>query len=376
MGACPWRPRWRPNPALRQQALRPVARDWLQVTVTDSGIGIHPEDKERIFVEFEQVDSSYGRQQQGTGLGLTLTRRLIEMHGGRIWVDSEGVEGKGSRFTFLLPLPTAEHKTGLPLGETGLDDKILRPLVLVLTRIASQSASLGDYLTDAGYGVAMVSDTEGMAAALKSKRPYAVAIDDEVAQNFDAQALRDLRSRIPAKVPAVFFSLDGEERPGFSLFPGEWVPRTPVRSRLMDAIRQASGMGGTSGKEVKTVLIIDDEPALLELLTKTLLQKGFQVIQASEGRRGFEFATACRPDVIVLDRSMPEYDGIQVVEELRARVETRNIPVLIHTGTVLKEEDRQLLAGHVYSITSKTDTQSLLADLDRLEGAPAEKIET
>lgn len=80
----------------------------LQVTVADTGIGIHPRDHERIFAEFEQVDSSYGRRQQGTGLGLALTKRLIEMHGGQIRVESEGIEGQGSRFTFLLPLQQAE----------------------------------------------------------------------------------------------------------------------------------------------------------------------------------------------------------------------------------------------------------------------------
>jgi signal transduction histidine kinase len=80
----------------------------LEIAVRDNGIGIRPEDQERIFVEFEQVDSSYGRQQQGTGLGLALTRRLIELHGGRIWVESEGIEGKGSTFTFVLPCPKSE----------------------------------------------------------------------------------------------------------------------------------------------------------------------------------------------------------------------------------------------------------------------------
>jgi len=76
----------------------------LKVVVADTGIGIHPRDQERIFNEFEQIDSSYSRQQQGTGLGLTLTRKLVEMHGGRIWVESEGVEGKGSQFIFRIPL--------------------------------------------------------------------------------------------------------------------------------------------------------------------------------------------------------------------------------------------------------------------------------
>ncbi|MGA3267707.1 MAG: MASE1 domain-containing protein [Verrucomicrobiota bacterium] len=80
------------------------AGESLRVAVTDTGIGIQANDQERVFKEFEQADSSYGRKQQGTGLGLALTKRLVELHGGRIWVESEGVEGKGSTFTFLIPI--------------------------------------------------------------------------------------------------------------------------------------------------------------------------------------------------------------------------------------------------------------------------------
>jgi PAS domain S-box-containing protein len=87
-----------------------AAGESLQVAVTDTGIGIKTSDQERVFKEFEQVDSSYGRLQQGTGLGLALTKRLVEMHGGRIWVESAGVEGKGSTFTFLIPMHS--HPTG------------------------------------------------------------------------------------------------------------------------------------------------------------------------------------------------------------------------------------------------------------------------
>ncbi len=76
---------------------------WVEVSVADTGIGIAPEDMERIWREFEQVDSSYARKYEGTGLGLSLTRRLVELHGGRIWAESEGL-GKGSTFTFMLPL--------------------------------------------------------------------------------------------------------------------------------------------------------------------------------------------------------------------------------------------------------------------------------
>jgi len=85
------------------------AGEWIQVAVADSGIGIRLEDQERIFGEFEQVDPSYAREQQGTGLGLALTRRLVGMHGGRIWVESEG-PGKGSTFTFVLPAVAAPSR--------------------------------------------------------------------------------------------------------------------------------------------------------------------------------------------------------------------------------------------------------------------------
>jgi len=82
--------------------------DCLRVVVSDTGIGIKAKDHERVFQEFEQVDSSYGREQQGTGLGLALTKKLVEMHGGRVWVDSAGVEGGGSAFTFLIPIRKTE----------------------------------------------------------------------------------------------------------------------------------------------------------------------------------------------------------------------------------------------------------------------------
>jgi PAS domain S-box-containing protein len=89
----------------------------LIVSVTDTGIGIRPGDQERIFREFEQLDSSYGRQQQGTGLGLALTKRLVEMHGGEIGVESEGIEGKGSKFTFFIPQQRSKQPDNLPVEE-------------------------------------------------------------------------------------------------------------------------------------------------------------------------------------------------------------------------------------------------------------------
>ena len=338
----------------------------LSVSVADSGIGIHPRDHERIFLEFEQVDSSYGRQQQGTGLGLALTKRLIEMHGGRIWVQSEGVEGKGSTFTFVLPVP-AQAKTKpaepVPAVET------FRPLVLVLPHDDQNQGFISNYLQRAGYAIAQTGTAEQLLAFVKTQRPYAIVIDAERADQLAAEAMRDLRLKIPSSLPVVLFELDADGRPSFRLFTGSSAARPPLRTRLVDTIRSGSGTGV---KEVKSVLIIEDELAVQELLTKTLLYRGFEVLQATSGLRGLELAGAFRPDVIILDLTLPELNGTQVVEQLRAQPATQHIPILIHTGTVLTEEQRQGLASQVTSICSKTDRHGLLANLDRLQETQTE----
>jgi PAS domain S-box-containing protein len=364
--------------------------DCLRITVSDTGIGIKADDHERIFKEFEQVDSSYGRQQQGTGLGLALTKRLVELHGGRIWLESEGIEGKGSTFAFLIPLPKTEVKPTQLTEKPNAHDDIIRPLVVVVTSDDSHLQLVGHYLTGAGYDVAMVDETAAMIAALNLRRPYAVVIDREMGNTSgcpdrvghplepsrpdfsNALIQHTCRSRIPAGIPQVVFSEDGNGRLTFSLLNKQGAVSERVSFRLGDAIHQTAK---TSGKELKTVLVIDDEPSILELLTKTLLQKGFRVLRTSDGRTGVEFATKYLPEVIILDFSMPEFSGTQIVEQLRAHPRTKNIPILINTGTVLNEEERQRLAGHVQSITSKTEGESLLTELDRLGAMSDETIE-
>jgi PAS domain S-box-containing protein len=335
----------------------------LRVAVTDTGIGIKVSDQERVFKEFEQVDSSYGRQQQGTGLGLALTKRLVEMHGGRIWVESEGVEGKGSTFTFLIPVLKSEAKPASLADKPGARDDTIRPLVLIVTDDAASHQLAGDYLTGVGYDVAVIPQMEAIIGTVKAKWFYAVVINRKLVDQHGEQELLKCRSNIPPRIPLVIFSVDDHGRPAFSLFGKERAVQERLSSRLVDAIRRSDK---TTGKELKTVLIIDDEPVLLELLTKTLLQEGFIVLRASHGRTGVEFATDYLPEVIILDFSMPEFDGIQIAEQLRAHPRTKNIPILIHTGIVLNEEERRRLAGHVQSITSKTEPGSLLAELERL----------
>jgi len=333
----------------------------LRISVADTGIGIKPEDHARVFLEFEQVDSSYGRQQQGTGLGLALTKRLVEIHGGQIQVESDGIEGRGSTFTFVIPLCKREDGPIQNPENTDPKDEVLRPHVLVLAGESSNRQFVGDYLMSAGYEVSLVPDEQALKNSLDVRNPYAVIVHAESSPDAGEEKWQECRSQISARIPFVIFSLNGNDMPEFRLFNGDLAPPS---SRLVDAIR---GSKRTSGKELKTVLVIDDELGLLELLGSTLVRKGFRVLLAADGRAGLEAARKHLPEIIILDLAIPEFSGQQIAEELRADARTKSIPILIHTGTVLDEEERHSLAEHVQAVTFKTEQDGLFAELERLE---------
>ena len=344
----------------------------LRISVSDTGIGIKQEDHARVFQEFEQVDSSYGRQQQGTGLGLALTKRLVEMHGGNIQIESEGIEGQGSVFTFMIPICRPDARPASAPALPASKDEPLRPNVFVLTDEAAAHSLAGNYLKNAGYEVTVVADRKALRDALKSDRPYAVVVDAESSFGNHGEELRKCRAQTPSRVPFLIFSIDQREMPEFRPLRKDGLMQEP-RRRVIDAVR---GSKNTGGKELKTVLVIDDEPALLELLGLTLVKRGFCVLRAADGRAGVESARAHKPDIIILDLAIPDFGGQQVVEELRADSRTKNILILIHTGTVVDEKQRQSLAEHVQSITFKTEQEFLFAELERLESLVNNTLET
>jgi len=195
------------QPPPQLQAGLPAGRRWLQVSVADTGIGIHPKDHERIFGEFEQVDSSYGRQQQGTGLGLALTRRLVEMHGGRICVESEGVENKGSVFTFVIPLgevpgesPSLERESdsrkasASPVSAPELPASDRRPHVLVVEDNPLNLQLATDLLEANGFLVSKAETARDGLRLARTASPDIVLIDLRLPDMDGLSAARRLKS--------------------------------------------------------------------------------------------------------------------------------------------------------------------------------------
>ena len=350
----------------------------IRIAVADTGIGIKPDDQERIFREFEQVDSSYSRQQQGTGLGLALTRNLIELHGGRIWVESAGIEGKGSTFTFVLPVQAAQTQAAagvadshgevvLPASNNAAPQDglgIAAPLVLVVEDNDAASELLTHYLSEAGYAVAHAEDGEQAVRMVKELHPYAVTLDIMLPRKDGWQVLAELKAAPEtADVPVIIVSMTEDRQLGVSLGAVDFLVKPVDKDRLLETIARA---GALSGKAALTILVVDDEPPTVEFLSDLLRHQGYAVLAAYGGQQGIELAVEKLPDIIVLDLMMPEVTGFDVVRRLHEDAATRDIPIIIFSAKDITDEDRMRLNSGTESIVSKSGKEDLLRELERL----------
>ena len=345
-----------------------INQQYLEISVADSGIGIKPEDQERIFGEFEQLDSTYAREQEGTGLGLALTRKLVELHGGRVWVESEG-EGKGSTFTFVIPARKLVVKTEEIKAE-GLTPpskakKADRPLVLVVEDDRAASELLTEYLSRAGYAVAHAFEGKQAVQMAREMRPFAITLDIILPKKNGWEVLEELKSLSETKdIPVIVVSITEDRQLGFSMGAIEWFVKPVEKNELIAALNNVSAI---YGKKDLTVLVVDDEPETVELLTDMLESEDYKVLQAYGGQEGIDLAVQKHPDAIILDLMMPEVNGFDVVQQLRANPEVREIPIIIHTGKDLTPADRQQLNSYVQAVSSKSSgKEQLLGQLEKL----------
>ncbi len=343
--------------------------DAIEIAVADTGIGLRPEDRERIFGEFEQVDSPYGREQLGTGLGLALSRKLVELHGGRIWVESE--VGGGSVFRFTLP--ERPRRLVSPRAMPAASDRLSPPgtgaLVLVVEDDDAAADLLDLYLKQAGYTVARAATGEHALEIARTLKPSAITLDILLPGRDGLAILAQLKADPETRpIPVFIVSVTEDRELGFSLGALDWFVKPARRDDLIAAVRRAIRVAPASGSP--TVLVVDDDPATVQLLSDILATQGFHVLAAHDGRQGIALAHTGRPDVIVLDLLMPEVTGLDVVQELRATPQCRDIPILIFTAKDMTAEEQNLLRGSVQGIVAKQGPGDLLQDLARVMSAP------
>ena len=328
--------------------------DGVELSVTDTGIGIGSQDQERVFHEFQQVDSGVGRSQQGTGLGLTLTRRFARLHGGDVRVVSE--PGKGSVFTIKLPLTARGEgmRTGAPEVFTGTGDSS-RPLVLVVEDDPAAAELLTRQLERAGFGTEVARTGNDAITKAVARKPAAITLDILLPDLDGWEVLTRLkREAATSNIPVVVVSVVDNPELGIALGALDYFVKPVPAKELVNRLSRIK-FGRKAGEKPR-ILVVDDEAANRDWLKRILEPAGFAVILARGGREAIELARSRKPDLVMLDLMMPEVTGFDVVEALRADEATKSTPIMVLTAKSLTEADIRQLNGHVSTILRRGST--------------------
>ena len=347
-----------------------VDGDLAVVTVRDTGSGIPEAEHEAIFEAFQRGGRGARETTEGTGLGLTLSRRIVDMHGGRLWMESR--VGEGSTFAFSVPtLASVEaavagaSEVGTPVGESAGAGGIL-----VVEDDPRSADLLRVILEGAGHTVVVARDgVEGLELA-RRMGPAAIVLD-VLLPRLDGWELLARLKRDPATsaLPVVIVSMLDERGAGFALGAAEYLVKPVDREDLLGALAQWTDQPGDG----RTVVAIDDDPRDLELVEAALSPHGWSVLRATSGEEGVELVRRERPSVVLLDLLMPGVDGFEVVERLRADPDLTDVPIVVLTSMDMTPAQRARLNGQITFLARKgTFREAELAGLvGRLSAAPA-----
>jgi signal transduction histidine kinase/DNA-binding response OmpR family regulator len=327
----------------------------LVVLVADTGVGVSAEDRERIFDSFQQGTRSSG-QVEGTGLGLTLSKRILELHGGRIWVESEA--GRGSTFGIALPA-RAEESAVKPVPQAGLDSGIPlesamgpRPTVVVVEDDRRSFDLLRVYLEAAGARVVSAGDGEEGLDTVRRLSPAGVILDILLPGIDGWEVLAQLKADPEtAAIPVIVVSMLDEPGRGFALGATEYLVKPVGKEQLLAALYRAAAMP----ERKHTVVAIDDDPLAIELVRASLEPEGWTVLGAATGQEGLALIRERQPSAVLLDLLMPGMDGFEVVEALRADPDTKSVPVVILTSKSMTQQDKERLQGRITYVAGKTE---------------------
>jgi signal transduction histidine kinase/CheY-like chemotaxis protein len=331
-------------------AARRIVRDggdWLEFKVSDTGIGMTPEQVDRLFQAFAQAEASTSRDYGGTGLGLAITRHFCRMLGGDVAVES--TLGVGSTFTITLPAIGPEAKAEIAAPAAGPTRSVATGTVLIIDDDKAIHDLLERELAAKGYHVLHAAGgREGLKIA-KQTRPDVITLDIIMPDLDGWSVLKTLKDdRELRDIPVVLVTIMGDRDMGFALGAADYITKPLDRDMLLAAVnRHARNVGGAQ------VLVVDDDWKTREMLRRTLAKEGWTVAEASNGLEAISLLERGRPVLVLLDLMMPEMDGFELLERMRGDEGWRDIPVIIVTAKDLTRAEVDQLNGHVVKILQK-----------------------
>jgi signal transduction histidine kinase/DNA-binding response OmpR family regulator len=323
---------------------------YLRVSVTDSGVGISPDDMKKLFTRFFRADNPLRDEVGGTGLGLAISKSFIELHGGAMGVESE--VDVGSTFFFTLPLMpreemlTEKEAEAITAEATGGSVGGRAPLILVVDDEPNILDLLRYQLERAGYTVRTARRGEEALTIARRERPDLITLDMLMAGMDGSEVLERLKSDgETADIPVVIISIVADRENLMAMGAVDFLPKPLEEIELLMTVERVLSRV-LQGKKIGTVLVGDDDPDIVGWLRRVLEDKGFKVREAGDGEAVLEAVLQSPPDLILLDLRMPKLDGREVITRLKLRSDTRDIPIIVITASsVDKERDRVQILG-------------------------------
>jgi PAS domain S-box-containing protein len=331
---------------IRLQATREGAGidAWLTFRISDTGIGMTPDQMNKLFQAFTQADASTTRRYGGTGLGLAITRKLCQMMGGDVTVSS--TVGQGSTFTIRIPAELAAPATSVPVPAS--DPAITlaavqpgQPTILVIDDDPAILDLLTRYLSREGFQVVSTTGGEDGLQLARALKPTAITLD-VMMPGMDGWSVLSALKADPelASIPVIMLTLTNNKNLGFALGASDYLSKPVDRSRLLETLRLRCATSTT-----RQALVVEDDADTRELVRRTLDKDGWTIQEARNGLEALSCLERSRPDLILLDLMMPDMDGFEFLTELRQHPEWQSIPVVVVTAKDLTEENRLFLNG-------------------------------
>lgn len=338
---------------IRVRAREPRA-GFIAFDVVDSGIGISPEDQPRVFEEFVQIDSAVQRRVRGTGLGLSLSKKLAELLGGTLKVQSE--LGKGSTFTLEIPLVHEEVAAVEAIAKKSEVIDKSKAQVLVVEDNRQTLFLYEKYLSSAGFQVLPARTLDEARRALARTKPAAIVLDVLLEGEATWTFLQEVKAD-PANndIPVMVLTVIDRAQQARALGADEFWLKPVDGERLTRKLLELAKRG-----PITRILMIDDDAASRYLLKKALAGAPYTLLEATGATEGVRVAREEKPDVIFLDFVLGEDTAFDVIDELKADPDARCIPIVILTGKTLDDTERTRLERETSGLLRK---QSLSREL-------------
>lgn len=322
----------------------------ITISVSDTGLGIPPEEQDAIFDAFRRSERSIALGYPGLGLGLAICKMLVEMQDGTLTLTSTGAEGKGATFCVNLPVAAPPPGQSLQTDEIQWHEKN----VLVLSTQPGTNKHLTRLLNQRGVKVqdALMGPPSGWQSSLDRTAPDLIILDVTVQSDLNWTTLKAIKdNQITRGIPILLYSSSGN---GETLMSLDYLTK-PVEIDELTRVLDQHWVSVASSNPARTILVVDDEPNTLELHARIVRSQSTtnRVLSARSGLDALHILQKEKVDLVLLDLQMPEMDGFGVLEAMRDNESTREIPVIVVTGKTLTEDDMQRLNQGVAVVLRK-----------------------